>query len=381
MEKMEITVSKSELLHKLKAVGKIVKPSNVLPEHNNFLFHVMDGILEVTGADSQGNITAWVDCEISSKEAAKFLLDSKITLDGLKELPEQPITFKVEPLNDSFIITVIHQSGTYKLHGLNAEGFSMVENRDEDPPVVIKLESQVLIDGIKKAYRFAANDELRPIMNSVFIESENGNLNFVSTNSSTMAVYSVKNTELDEFNLVLPVKMAKIISDLAASFDEAIFELGSKSVSVQFSGIRISCLFVEGKYLNYRSVIPKHNDKRVNVNTQSIISALKRTLIFSDQQTSLIVLKINGSVLNISGRDEGFDMGANENITAEFDYSDPLEIGFNGNYLLQCLETIETDYCELNLGDASKACLISPFMEKYNYTDLTMLIMPMIINV
>lgn len=381
MEKIEIIVLNRELLNKLKAVGKVIKPSNVLPEHDNFLFHVAGGVLEVTGADNQGNITAWVDCEISSNETAKFLLDSKITIDGLKELPEQPITLKVEPLKDSFLVTVVHQSGTYKLHGLNAQGFAMVENRDEDPPVIITLESQVLVEGIKKAYRFAANDELRPIMNSVFVESENGNLNFVATNSSTMAVFSVKNLKLDEFNFILPVKIAKILADLAAASDDAIIEIGSKTVSVQLKGIRIIYRLVEGKYPNYRSVIPKNNDKRVKTETPSLTSALKRTLIFSNKKSSLVVLKISGSVLNISGKDEDFDIGANENIAAEYGNDEPVEIGFNGNFLLQCLETIETEDCSLSLTDASRACLFRPIEEKDNHTELTLLIMPMLINV
>ena len=113
--KLEITVSKNELLAKLKAVSKVINPSNKNNSaHGFFLFEITDKF-NVTGADEAGNITAMVDCIFSAPETPlSFIVDSKTIMEGLRELPEQPTTLVFELNGEKYSTTILHQSGKYK---------------------------------------------------------------------------------------------------------------------------------------------------------------------------------------------------------------------------------------------------------------------------
>lgn len=375
---VKITVSKNELLNKLKAVSKVIKPSNIIQEHNSFLFEV-DNKLDVTGADEMGNITSIVDCVISEDANMSFLIDAKLLLDGLKELPEQPIILDIEKKDDSYsIIRLIHSGGTYNFRGGDPTGFSKVEVYSPEMKT-IEMSAEMLISGIKKVYHFAGNDEIRPILTSVYIESRSGKINFVSTNTSTMAVYECyPEFPAGDFDLILPVKIAKIIADLIPGEETVELNITDKNVCVKAYSKEINYRLLEGKYPNFRSIIPKGNDKILNCSTDLIVSALRRTSIFSNSNSRLVILSANNSILEISGNDMDLQNSAIEKINAEYS-AEPLEIGFKSDFLLKCLETVDTDDVSLSFSDPTRACLISPVKETGG--KLTVLIMPMLVNV
>jgi len=162
MQKLEITVSKSELLGKLKAVSKVINPSNkVVPAHSYFLFEISEEF-DVTGADQSGNITATVDCRFSEpEEKLSICVDSKTMLDGLRELPEQPIELIFEKKGTSYSTTIIHQSGKYKIQTSDSEGFSLVKNADTSTKLV-KINSAHLLRGIKTVHEFTSTKHQYP---------------------------------------------------------------------------------------------------------------------------------------------------------------------------------------------------------------------------
>lgn len=375
---MKITVSKNELHNKLKAVAKVIKPSNLIMEHNSFLFE-LNGKLKVTGADEMGNITTAVDCIISEDSNLSFLIDSKLFLDGLKELPEQPIEINIEESNNAFLITLKHSSGTYKFNGAEASGFSKVEVYDPEMKSIDEMDCHLLISGIKKVYHFAGNDEIRPILSSVFIESKNGKLNFVSTNTSTMAVYECTPVfPFDDFDIILPVKIAKILADLLPGEELVNINITEKNVAFLAGDKSINYRLLEGKYPNYRSIIPKGNDKFLTCNSDVIVSAIRRTSIFANKNSQLLILSAEQSKLEISGKDTDLQNSANEEISVSYSGSEPIEIGFKSDFLLKCLETVDTEEVDISFSTPDKACLISPVEETGG--KLTVLIMPMLVN-
>jgi len=105
MQKLEITVSKNELLTKLKAVSRVINPSNkVITSHSNFLFEI-GAELKVTGACEAGNITVKIACEFpASENEITFMADAKTMLEGLRELSEQPLKLCFNPETYSFEI-------------------------------------------------------------------------------------------------------------------------------------------------------------------------------------------------------------------------------------------------------------------------------------
>ena len=376
---LEITVSKSELQNKLKAVSRVINPSNkVLPAHGNFLFEIGTEF-DVTGADEAGNITVTVDCRFPEPEEKwSFLVDSKTTMDGLRELPEQPLTLLFEKNGSVYSTSILHQSGKYKIQTTGSELFSVVKNAST-VSTLVQIKSEHLLHGIKSVYQFVATDDLRPIMTGIFVKSVSANLSFCASNSAIMAMidFAPEGTQFNDFEFVIPAKLAKMIMELVSKEPEIDLEIGEKNVTVSFGDIRIVYRLIEGKYPNYRSIVPKNNDKLLIANTSDVTAALRRTSVFASSPSSPVRLHASKSKLNMINLESDINQFADENVAADYRNSD-LVIGFATNSLMKCLETITTEDVRMSFSDPSRACLITP--DDINL-GLTVLIMPLTINV
>lgn len=375
--KEQIILSRTELLNKLTAVSKALSSKSLIPAHDSFLFEAKSGILKVTAADREGNITTSIEAERIESDFS-FLIEHKILLDGLKVLPEQPIELEVEINDRSVRITLKHEAGTYSIPGATIDDFSRLKNEGEGLRS-IAFKRDVLINGIKKVYAFAGRDELRPIMSSVYMECKANLLTFAATNSNMMGIYEVSDIALEDFNLVLPLKFAKNISELAHE-DDITLEFGSRNITASFGETVMIYRLVEGNYPNYRSVIPRNNDKEVIADVKSFVGALKRTSIFSNKSSLLVSLEITDQSLTVKGKDVDFNMSAQESLAIDYSSPEPIEIGFKSDFLLQCLNAVDSESAKITMRESNTAALISPVAEP-DYTALTILLMPMMINV
>lgn len=374
--KLEITVSKSELLYKLKAASKVINSSNkVNPLWDNFLFEIGPE-LTVTGADATGNITATVDCIFSEPaEKVVFMADSKTLLDGLKELPEQPLTIYFDSEKNG--MDVFHMSGKYQIRtNPEASAFSTLK-MDSTVSTLVKLTAEELINGIKAVHHFAGVDELRPMVTAIYMGCKNYNLTFCATDSSSMALLDVNaRFDIPEFELALPQKASKSLIDLVKDGDVEI-EVGSKNVAFYFSDYKIIYRLIEGKYFNFRSIIPTNNGKKFRVDKECICSSLRRVSVFANKNSSLVELVLSEKQLKMTGKDIDYDQLAEEAVPGSFNDTETLSIGFKSGLLQKCLEAIETEELVMSFSDPTRACLIRP--DDVNIMK-TILIMPMLIN-
>ena len=104
----------------------------------------------------------------------------------------------------------------------------------------------------------------------------------------------------------------------------------------------------------------------------------KRVSIFSNQSTHQVQFKINGNTIDISGEDIDFSNKANEKITVEYSGQD-MQIGFNGKFLIEILNTLESEKIDIHFSTPSKAAIITP-EEGDKEEKILMLVMPVMLN-
>ena len=138
------------------------------------------------------------------------------------------------------------------------------------------------------------------------------------------------------------------------------------------------CRQVEGRFPNYNGVIPQNNPRKVVVDRQAFIGALKRVSIFSNEASNLIKLHILPNEIQVSAQDLDFSVSAEEKLQCQYD-GDEMSIGFKSSFLVEILKNIDSDEILMELADASRAGIILPLKNKEN-EDLLMLLMPMLLN-
>lgn len=375
---MDFVISSSQLLSHLQIVSRVVNSKNSLPILDNVLMSVEDGILKITASDLESTITTTLPLENYSGDGV-IATDTKKILDVLKEFPEQPLTFNIN--TDDKRIDITSQNGKYTLVGVDGSDFPQASQLKADKTISISVSPDILYGGITSAIFATGDDELRPIMNGIFIELQESGINFVATDAHKLVRYTRKEVKAEtESSFILPKKPANILKTiLPKASDDVVLEFDEKNAVFTFGTIRLGCRLLEGVYPNYNSVIPRENPNKLVVDRVELYNSLRRIGMFASQSSNLVGLKINGNTLEISAQDMDFSISGKEVINCQYE-GDEMEIGFKSNFLGEILSNISTPEVTIELSDPTRAGIILPKDNENPDEDVLMLLMPMMIN-
>lgn len=371
---MRFIVSTSTLLKQLQAVNGASSSSTVLPILENFLFEIKDGILTISATDLQTSMTTTLSVE--SKEDGKIAIPSKILIETLKSLPDQPIAFNVD--KSTFAIEINAGDGKYKLTGENGDDFPKIPTVENPSAVVIP--SDILAEAITKTIFAVSSDELRPSMTGVFCELSPEHFTFVSTDAHKLVRYRRKDAKAEQAaSFILPKKALNLLkSSLPSDGTEVTVEYNNTSAFFRFANINLVCRLIDERYPDYEAVIPRNNTNLMTIDRAAFLSSLKRVVIFANKTTHQVRLKITGSELNISSEDLDFSNEAYERLSCQYEGAD-LEIGFNARFLIEMLNNMSGEEITLEMSTPNRAGLLIPQTNDEN-EDLLMLVMPVMLN-
>jgi len=371
---MRFIVSTSTLLKQLQAVNGASSSSTVLPILENFLFEIKDGSLTISATDLQTSMTTSLPVE--SKEDGKVAVPSKILLETLKTLPDQPVAFSVDA--QTFAIEISAGDGKYKLSGENGEDFPKIPTVENASSV--SMPASVLAEAINKTIFAVSNDDLRPAMTGVFCQLSPQNITFVATDAHKLVRYRRNDTKSDAAaSFILPKKALTLLKASLGSDDSAVsLEYNSTSAFFRFGNINLICRLIDERYPDYEAVIPQSNPNKLTLDRSQLLNSLRRVVIFANKTTHQVRLKINGSELNISSEDVDFSNEAHERLGCQYEGED-MEIGFNAKFLIEMLGNLEGDEVTLEMSTPNRAGLLIPQTNNDN-ENVLMLVMPVMLN-
>lgn len=371
---MRFIVSTSTLLKQLQAVNGASSSSTVLPILENFLFEIKDGVLTVSATDLQTSMTTSLSVE--SKEDGKVAIPSKILLETLKTLPDQPISFSVD--DKTFAIEISAGDGKYKLSGENGEDFPKIPTVDN--PSSVAMPASVLAEAINKTLFAVSSDELRPAMTGVFCQLSPQHITFVATDAHKLVRYRRLDTKSEApATFILPKKALTLLKASLPSDDVNVsVEYNNTSAFFRFGNINLICRLIDERYPDYEAVIPTNNPNKLIIDRALFLNCLRRVVIFANKTTHQVRLKITGSELNISSEDIDFANEAHERLSCQYEGED-MEIGFNAKFLIEMLNNLGGEEVLLEMSSPNRAGLLMPQTHD-DQEDVLMLVMPVMLN-
>lgn len=371
---MKFIVSSSALLKQLQVISGALSTNTVLPIIENFLFEINSGNLTVSATDLQTTMTTSLTVE--AKENGKIAVPSKILLDTLKTLPEQPITFTISA--DNFSIEMTAGEGKYKLVGENGEDFPKIPKIEQAASIMIS--ASVLSEAISKTIFAVSTDELRPAMTGVYCQMSTENLTFVATDAHKLVRYRRRDAKADVTNsFILPKKALNLLKSSLPIEDISVnVEYNNTNASFSFNNVNLICRLIDEKYPDYEAVIPVNNPNKLTIDRNQLLSCLRRVSIFSNKTTHQVRLKISGSELQISAEDMDFSNEAHERLGCQYEGED-IEIGFNAKFIIEMLSNLNTEEVILEMSTPNRAGILLPVTTDNN-EDVLMLVMPVMLN-
>ncbi len=375
---MKFVVSSIELLSHLQSISRVISSKNTLPILDNFLFTLDGNDLEITASDLESTLVTKLKLENASKKG-KIAIPARILSDTLKEFPEQPLTFDINP--DNLTIVISSENGQFTLTGHNGDEYPLLPQIKEEKMTGFSLEGELLFNGINKALFATADDELRPVMNGIYIEISTDDITFVASDAHKLVRYKRTDGKADSVaSFILPKKPASLLKNILAKENNQVrIEFDEKNASFTLSDYKLVCRLVEGNYPSYNSVIPASNPNKLTIDRLELFNSLKRVSVFSNQASNLVKLQINGNQLTVSAQDIDFSISAYERLNANYEGED-MEIGFKSTFLIEILSNLHSSDVVLKMSDPTRAGLILPGEVENESEDILMLLMPMMIN-
>lgn len=372
---MKFEVLSSDLMSHLSALSRVLASKSPNPILENFLFDIEGNKLTITASDGDTTMIGTVDIQNADGDM-KFCVPAKTLIDPLKDLPQQNMSFTIE---ESGEIIVEYTGGKCNFMTVNSNEYPVRQPMEEGAKQ-ITLNTMSVGSSINYTLFATADDELRPVMNGIFFDIKQDKLISVASDSKKLVRLTNNKEQLGlETSFIMPKKAAVLIKNVIGKEpQELTIRIDSKSFRVNFAGYEISTRMIEGRFPRYEAVIPKGNTNRMIIDRQLFLSVLRRVASFSNQATNQVRLDLEPTQLTLSAQDVDFSKSGKETLACSYEGT-PMSIGFRANYLIEILNTLNTQEIELKLGDSSRPGLISPIQDNTD-EDILMLIMPMMLT-
>ncbi len=350
---MKFSINRELLLKPLLLVSGAVERKSTLSILGNILFEISKQSLTMTATDLELEMVAYADID-NQDDDGKLTIPARKLLDICKSLPENSlITFTAQ--DD----TVKLSSGRsrYSLSTLPATDFPNIEEWKGD--VEFKLLKSELLRLIESTHFSMANQDVRYYLNGMSIESEGNEIRSVATDGHRLAICKISNDSLalPARQVIVPRKgILEIIRLLSPVDEEVDVYLGSNHIRIIDSEFTFTSKLVDGRFPDYRRVLPRNGDKIFITDKEQLRQVLSRASILSNEKFKGVRLNFSHSLLKITANNPEQEQ-AEEELEIDFPYEN-LEVGFNVSYVLDVLSAIKDEQVKFTLADANSSVVI-----------------------
>ncbi len=350
---MKWTVQRDALLSALTRIQSVIEKKNTMEILGNTLFDTTNNCLSLAGTDLEVGMQMNLEAQI--QEPGKLTLSTKHILDITRELPNQQITFIRKP-NQWVELTC--GRAKFNLVSLAADGYPALPAFDTKNYVLTN--SERLSEMIDKTEFAVSTDATRYHMNGVFLEIlEGSNARMTATDGHRLSF-----VDAEIFASAIDLKRGAIIPKKGLSELHKMLQ-GTKTIGLAFergylyAKTDANFLFIrliEAEYVPYRQVIPQDLNQTAKMNRAELLGALKRVSLMAHEKSKGVKFSFQDGLLTIASSNP--DMGeARDEISIEYG-GQPVEIGFNATYVLQCLEVMSAEWIDFKLKDKTRAGLL-----------------------
>jgi DNA polymerase III subunit beta len=350
---MRFTISREKLQEGLTAVTASIPAKTTLPVLANILVETTERGIRLSGTDLDIAVSTEVTADVETPGA--ITIPAKKLSEIARELPPAPV--KIGAMGEQRITLECGRS-RFKLLGLPRDEFpTFPQVRFQDSWRVRSGDLQKLISHTSFA---VSTEESRPILNGVLWELRADRMRMVATNGHRLTRMDLPTAGGNSLggDLIVPPKALDQVRRLFPAEEELEIAQGDNHLGFRSPFTSVFTRLIEGPYPNYEQVIPRDNDRVAISDKVALISALKRMSVIASDQTHRIRLSFNAALLRFSVQTP--DLGeAQDELPIRFT-GDPIDIGFNANYLLEILRYIPTDEVRLTLKAPERAVTVEP---------------------
>ena len=369
---MQFVVKRDILLKSLNFVQGVVEKKNTLPILSNVLLQLKDNKLSIIATDLDIIFYDEIS-DVKIVNEGSTTTSAAILYDILRKISSNSdLNFNLKSENK---LSLKSENSDFNLLCLPTDNFPSFA--DEFEGQEITLNNNRFLRLLNKTRISISNDDTRHYLNGVFLHlTEAKGRNFltgVATDSHRLSSSSLEIENSSDFNsLILPRKAVfQLCALLAETSDQLTMQVSENKIKFSFGKMKLISKVIDGKFPDYKKVVPTTNDKTLTVSSKDFINSIERVASVSLDRKEGVKLVINRDNVQLSVNSANSGEG-NEKIKAEFS-SEELNISFNSKYLIDIASEVEDRNLKMNLKDSVSPVLIEDSSDKNSYY----VIMPM----
>ncbi len=367
MQAMKAT--RDAILKPLQTVAGIIERRHTLPVLANVLISKKGPNITFLGTDLEIQIQTTAELGLGSDDAETTVSARKL-IDILRSLPED-IEVGIELANKK--ATLKAGKSRFSLQTLGAEDFPKVAI-NQSFAASFKLPQNQLKALFHSVHFAMAQQDIRYYLNGLLLVTDGDMVKVVATDGHRLAFCQrrIEGATLAKQEVILPRKSVIELQRLLSDTDDPVsLDIAANQVRIRFGEVEMISKLVEGKFPDYQRVIPQGYGKHVVIDRNLLAASLSRASILTNEKFKGIRLGLAPSVLKVQITNSDQEEGSDE---IDVDYGgDPLEIGFNVQYLQDALGNLKTDQVSLSFGDANTSALVTvPDDENFKYVVMPM---------
>lgn len=360
---LRITCSKAELVQGLALVGRAVSTRTSIQILSGILLSASGDALRLAATDMELSLRAAVPAQVNGEGAV--VLPGRTLVDIARLLPADEVT--IEHRAAESVVYMVSGSASYTLHTYNPEDFPRLP--DVAATQTFPVDRASLLETISRVARAASRDEARPVLTGVLVQFSEGKLVMAATDSYRLAVKETPlPTPAPDLEAIVPSRALQELARVAAEGDEVAVGVQDNQVIFSSGGIWLTTRRIDGQFPNYRQLLPEQFEYELTIARGELLDVVRRAAVMIQRATPLQLRFAEGELTVVARTHEVGE--SRESLPVPF-AGEPLEIGFNAEYLRDGLESVE--------GDDVKVKLISPLRPTVlqgSDGDFTYLVMP-----
>ena len=365
---MKFTCERALIMKEIGNAYEIISLRNTVSILANVYFRVALGKLIIRATDLKVFYESSINIDSVVDGAVTVFCDKLHNI--LRALPDGEIEFTTSE-NNTLTIRPLFKNISFNLKGISTEKYPAFDKPNAES--FFSFPRKDFLDLISKTLFAVSTDETRYFMNGVLLEKKQDLLKMVATDGRRLALAHKRadNTVSDFEGIIVPPKILNVVKRQVSKEGEFLLAISEKNIFIQYANTYLSSNLIDAQFPNYDRVIPKNQEKSLNVIKKDLEEGLKRVSLLVEQKSRRIYLEISSNKIIV--RSSEGDIGtAQEELSCDYDGIN-MTLAINYSYLLDPLYEMESEKVTIEFTDPGKAISLKPIPEK-NYFHI---IMPM----
>jgi DNA polymerase-3 subunit beta len=365
---MELVVRKNDLLRELQLFQGIVERNNTIPVLANILMEAEGDRLRFLATDLQVALRS--TCAASVAKPGRLTLPAKKLFEIIRVLPDTEVRIE----HDKSGVRIAADRFDSRMQTMPPDDFPSLPQ--PSAAAGLPLPSALLRQMIARTQFATTSDDTRYFLNGVLLVVAPAHVSLVATDGHRLALVqaaSDTSTVTEEVRVILPKKTVAELARLLLELEgDVYYERQENHLFFRVGDRVLISRMIEAQFPAYERVVPKGNDKLVEFERERLANALKRVAVLSPERSHAVKFQIEEGKVEVSSSSPEFGE-AKESLQVDEYTGVPLQIGFNGQYVQQFLDVVDTDKVALELKDEVSQAVMKPIgQDGFQYTYVLM---------